>query len=57
MVRRAERSIVALHQDEPLNPQLLQYINRLSDVFFVMARVANDNGRLDVLWEPGKHHS
>ncbi|MES2252343.1 MAG: cob(I)yrinic acid a,c-diamide adenosyltransferase [Pseudomonadota bacterium] len=57
LARRTERSIVALHMDEPLNPYLLQYINRLSDVFFVMARVANDNGRLDVLWEPGKHHS
>lgn len=57
IVRRAERDIVALHNAEPLNPHLLQYVNRLSDVFFVMARVANDNGRLDILWEPGKHHS
>lgn len=57
IVRRAERDIVALHNEEPLNPHLLQYVNRLSDVFFVMARVANDNGRMDVLWEPGKHHS
>lgn len=56
IVRRAERDIVALHDAEPLNLHLLQYVNRLSDVFFVMARVANDNGRLDVLWEPGKHH-
>ncbi len=57
IVRRAERAIVALHDAEPLNLHLLQYVNRLSDVFFVMARVSNDNGRLDVLWEPGKHHS
>lgn len=57
IIRRAERHLVAVHDNEPLNPHLLQYVNRLSDVFFVMARVANDNGRLDVLWEPGKHHS
>jgi len=57
LARKTERRIVALHTDEPLNAYLLQYMNRLSDVFFVMARVANDNGRLDVLWEPGKHHS
>lgn len=55
--RHAERNLIAVHKDEPLNPYLLQYINRLSDVFFVMARVANDNGRLDILWKPGKHHS
>jgi cob(I)alamin adenosyltransferase len=57
IARRAERHLVAVHTDEPLNPHLLQYVNRLSDVFFVMARAANDNGRLDVLWEPGKYHS
>jgi cob(I)alamin adenosyltransferase len=54
--RRAERCVVALHQDETLNPELLRYINRLSDVFFVMARVANDNGTTDILWQPGKYH-
>jgi cob(I)alamin adenosyltransferase len=48
--------VVALHQDETLNPELLRYINRLSDVFFVMARVANDNGTTDILWQPGKYH-
>lgn len=56
-VRHAERNLIALHNDEPLNAYLLQYVNRLSDVFFVMARAANDNGRLDILWEPGKYHS
>lgn len=54
VVRRAERTIVALYQDETINPQVLCYINRLSDVFFVMARVANDNGQKDILWLPGK---
>lgn len=57
VVRRAERSIVALNEIEPVNSELIRYFNRLSDVFFVMARVANDNGRLDILWQPGKHHS
>ncbi|MDP3372390.1 MAG: cob(I)yrinic acid a,c-diamide adenosyltransferase [Candidatus Paracaedibacteraceae bacterium] len=57
VARHAERHLVALNESEPLNPELLRYFNRLSDVFFVMARVANDKGRLDVLWEPGKHHS
>ena len=51
--RRAERTIVALHQDETLNEYLLSYINRLSDVLFVMARVANNDGKEDVLWIPG----
>lgn len=53
-VRRAERSIIALHQDETLNEHLIKYMNRLSDVLFVMARVANNNGHNDVLWVPGK---
>jgi cob(I)alamin adenosyltransferase len=53
IVRRAERSVVALHEREPLNPQLLAYINRLSDHLFVAARyVAAKNGG-DVLWQPG----
>jgi cob(I)alamin adenosyltransferase len=53
IVRRAERSVVALHEREPLNPQLLAYINRLSDHLFVAARwiAAKDGG--DVLWKPG----
>lgn len=57
IVRRAERDITSLHNEETLNSHLLQYVNRLSDVFFVMARAANNNGHLDVLWEPGKHRS
>jgi len=53
VVRRAERAAVALHETEPLNPQLLAYLNRLSDHLFVDARlVAADEGR-DVLWQPG----
>jgi cob(I)alamin adenosyltransferase len=53
VVRRAERAAVALNQVEPLNPQLLAYLNRLSDYLFVAARlVASANGG-DVLWQPG----
>lgn len=50
--RRAERSIVALSAEDNVNPYLLSYINRLSDLFFVLARFANV-GR-DILWEPKK---
>jgi cob(I)alamin adenosyltransferase len=52
--RRAERAVVALTQSEAVNPNVLVYLNRLSDLFFVMARVANGDGKGDVLWEPGK---
>ena len=52
--RRAERSVVALMQSEAVNPNVLVYLNRLSDLLFVLARAANDDGRGDVLWEPGK---
>jgi cob(I)alamin adenosyltransferase len=52
--RRAERGIVGLMQTEPVNPNVAVYLNRLSDLLFVMARVANEDGKGDVLWEPGK---
>ncbi|MFL6765597.1 MAG: cob(I)yrinic acid a,c-diamide adenosyltransferase [Sphingomicrobium sp.] len=53
IVRRAERAAVALGEAEPLNPQLLAYLNRLSDHLFVAARfVAAEEGG-DVLWKPG----
>ena len=51
--RRAERTVCALAADEPINPAALHYLNRLSDLLFVLARVANDGGRADVLWHPG----
>ena len=40
VARRAEREIVALSRQTPVNPQLLAYINRLSDLLFVLARTA-----------------
>jgi cob(I)alamin adenosyltransferase len=51
--RRAERAVVTLMAAEPVNPQALIYLNRLSDFLFVLARVANDGGTADVLWVPG----
>lgn len=52
--RRAEREVITLMRTEASNPQVLIYLNRLSDLLFVLARACNDNGRNDVLWEPGK---
>jgi cob(I)alamin adenosyltransferase len=52
--RRAEREVVALAHREPVNPQVLVYLNRLSDLLFVLARVYNNNGRDDILWQPGQ---
>lgn len=53
--RRAERDVVALAGRERINPQVIVYLNRLSDFLFVLARVYNDRGRADVLWVPGKN--
>jgi cob(I)alamin adenosyltransferase len=53
VTRRAERAAVALNEQEPLNPQLLAYLNRLSDHLFVAARCVAANHGGDVLWQPG----
>jgi cob(I)alamin adenosyltransferase len=53
VVRRAERSAVALNESESLNPQLLAYLNRLSDHLFVAARFVAAREGGDVLWQPG----
>ena len=53
--RRAERTCVALAERESVNAEALKYLNRLSDLLFVAARVANDEGRADVLWTPGEN--
>jgi cob(I)alamin adenosyltransferase len=52
--RRAEREIVTLARGESINPQVIVYLNRLSDLLFVMARTYNDEGVRDILWQPGK---
>lgn len=51
--RRAERLTVELATIEEVNEAAVTYLNRLSDWFFVAARIANDDGRADVLWVPG----
>lgn len=51
--RRAERESVALARQEKVNPLAIHYLNRLSDLLFVCAREANDDGRGDLLWQPG----
>ncbi len=53
IARRAEAAIAALAAQEEINPAAQHYANRLSDHLFVMARVANDSGKGDVLWVPG----
>lgn len=50
--RRAERAMVALARAQTLNPAALHYINRLSDLLFVLARAANPPGE-EPLWQPG----
>lgn len=51
--RRAERRVVALAHQTEIGPTPQLYLNRLSDLLFVMGRAANDDGAADVLWVPG----
>src|SRR5262249_4517328 len=51
--RGAEREVVALTPAEAVNPEVVVYLNRLSDLLFVLARVYNKQGSGDVLWQPG----
>ena len=51
--RRAERAVVGLDRLEPINPSVIVYLNRLSDLLFVLSRSLNGNGANDVLWVPG----
>ena len=55
VVRRAERDGTLLAEQETINGEAVRYLNRLSDLLFVLARWVNDKGRKDVLWVPGKH--
>lgn len=54
--RRAERDVVALSrvEGETVNAEVIVYLNRLSDLLFVLARAYNNNGASDILWQPGK---
>jgi cob(I)alamin adenosyltransferase len=53
IVRRAERLMVELAQNETVSPAAMKYINRLSDHLFVASRYVNEKGAKDVLWQPG----
>ncbi len=54
--RRAERLTVALHQEDPLEPLILQYLNRLSDYLFTLSRkIAQDLNAEEVIWQPRKN--
>jgi cob(I)alamin adenosyltransferase len=55
VVRRAERLTTELAEQEAVSPVAIQYLNRLSDHLFVLARHLNDKGAADVLWVPGAH--
>ncbi len=53
VLRRAECEMTELAATEPVNPELVKYVNRLSDLLFVLARYLNAGGENDVLWQPG----
>ena len=55
VVRRAERLVAQLAERETINAEAGIYLNRLSDLLFVLARAANDNGARDVLWVRGEN--
>ena len=53
VARRAERCVTELALSETVNMEAVKYLNRLSDLLFVMSRAANNDGAGDVLWVPG----
>ena len=58
IVRRAERETVALARDEAVRPEAIRYLNRLSDLLFVLARVlARADGQGEVLWKHERRHA
>ena len=58
IVRRAERETVALARDEAVRPEAIRYLNRLSDLLFVLARVlARTDGQGEVLWNHDRRHA
>jgi len=54
VARRAERRLITLARRRRINRFAIVYLNRLSDLLFVMARRANEGGRADILWAPGE---
>ncbi len=57
VTRRAERAVTLLAEEEEINPNAAIYLNRLSDLLFVLGRVVNDQGKLDILWRPALNQS
>ncbi len=55
ITRRAERLTVELAEKEQVNPAAVKYLNRLSDLLFVLGRHENDGGKADILWVPGQN--
>ena len=55
VTRRAERKVCALSKKERINPVAIIYLNRLSELLFVLARYTNNKGKKDILWKPGKN--
>ena len=55
VVRRAERLLVKVSEEEEISPLAIKYLNRLSDHLFVMSRRTNEGGKKDVLWIPGEN--
>ena len=55
VTRRAERDVARLSAEETVNAIVLRYVNRVSDLLFVLARYLNDKGKKDVRWQPGLH--
>jgi cob(I)alamin adenosyltransferase len=51
--RRVETQVLRLVETETVNPQVAIYLNRLSDLLFVLARLCNNAGAADILWKPG----
>lgn len=56
-VRRAERRTVTLAREEAVNPEVIRFLNRLSDHLFVLGRRLNDSGARDVMWVPGANRT
>lgn len=57
IIRRAERLATKLAGQEDINSLVVIYLNRLSDYLFVLARYLNENGKSDLLWEPGANRT
>ncbi|PCI19560.1 MAG: ATP:cob(I)alamin adenosyltransferase [Piscirickettsiaceae bacterium] len=56
--RRAERIVVSLARDEDINPPVIKYLNRLSDLLFVLCRVlARQDGQSEILWDKNRHQA